>query len=112
MNDKEAVSKIAPSYGLQEQQELFPVTEVEVDGIQMGVLSDGTPYLTLRGLARMCGVDHMALLRLANNWHEEQFKPRGVKIRELLSSQGHSADSLYIRTRGKGVETHAYTDAV
>ena len=32
------------------QMTLFPVTEVEVDGIGMGVLSDGTPYLTLRGL--------------------------------------------------------------
>ena len=57
------------------QMPLFPVTEVEVDGIQMGVLSDGTPYLTLRGLARMCGIDHAALLRLANNWDEEKRNP-------------------------------------
>lgn len=90
---------------------IFPITEVEVDGIQMGVLSDGTPYLTLRGLARMCGVDHAALLRLANNWGEEQLKPRGVKIRELLSAQGHNGESLYLRTKGKTGETHAYTDS-
>lgn len=94
------------------QLDLFPVKEVEVDGIQMGVLSDGTPYLTMRGLARMCGIDHTALLRLASNWHEERFRPRGIKIRELLAGQGYSGDSLFLRTMSKGVETHAYTDAV
>ena len=61
----------------QPQQRLFPVTEVEVDGVQMGVLSDGTPYLTMRGLARMCGIDNSVLVRLANNWGEEKTKPRG-----------------------------------
>jgi hypothetical protein len=94
------------------QLKLYPVTEIEVDGIAMGVLSDGSPYLTLRGLARMCGVDHTALLRLAQNWDEEKYKPRGLKIREMLSAQGHSGESLYIRTQTKGGETHAYTDAV
>lgn len=96
----------------EKQMTLFPVTEVEVDGIGMGVLSDGTPYLTLRGLARMCGVDHAALLRLANNWETESTKPRGQKIRELLSAQGHSGDALHLRTTRGAMETHAYTDSV
>lgn len=95
----------------QAQQRLFPVTEVEVDGVQMGVLSDGTPYLTLRGLARMCGIDHTSILRLANNWEEEKAKPRGRKLLELLAGQGHSGDALYLRTVGPNGETHAYTDA-
>ncbi|MFU9135598.1 hypothetical protein [Erwinia tasmaniensis] len=38
-----------PSYR-QGEIALFPVKEKEVDGIQMGVLNDGTPYLTMRGL--------------------------------------------------------------
>jgi len=29
------------------QLKLFPVKEAEVDGIQMGILSDGSPYLTM-----------------------------------------------------------------
>jgi hypothetical protein len=94
------------------QMTLFPVTEVEVDGIGMGVLSDGTPYLTLRGLARMCGVDHVVLLRLANNWDSEKDKPRGVKIRELLAAQGHHGERLDLRTSQTGIETHAYVDSV
>lgn len=29
----------------------------EIQGVGMGVLSDGTPFLTQRGLARLCGID-------------------------------------------------------
>lgn len=95
-----------------QQGELFPVSEVEVDGVQMGVLSDGTPYLTLRGLARMCGVDHTVILRLTTNWTEEREKPRGRKIQELLLAQGYTAPFLFLKTKGQFGDTHAYTDAV
>ncbi len=103
--------KILPS-GHQVQQALFPVKEVEFDGVAMGVLSDGTPYLHLRGLARLCGVDHAAIHRLSANWDEEQLKPRGQKILELLRSQGFFGHSLFISTYGAGGETPAFTDAV
>lgn len=33
--------------GQQPEMSLFPVKEVEVEGIQMGVLNNGTPYLTI-----------------------------------------------------------------
>lgn len=113
-DDKRLISLLTPAGHRSPQMELalYPVKEIEIDGIQMGVLSDGSPYLTLRGLARMCGIDHAALLRLASGWSEEQLKPRGLKIRELLAAQGHKGDSLYLLTQGKGGETHAYTDAV
>lgn len=94
------------------QMELLPVREVEIDGIQMGVLSDGTPYLTARGLAAMCGIDNSVLIRLANNWGEEVYKPRGRKIASLLATQGYTGASLYLRTRSNNVEVHAYPDAV
>jgi len=94
------------------QLRLFPIKEVEVDGVPMGVLSDGTPYLHLRGLARMCGVDHAALLRLANNWDEEQTKPRGLKIKEFLAAHGHCGESLNLQTESSGIDTHVYIDAV
>ncbi len=32
--------------------------ETEVQGVGMGVLSDGTPFLTQRGLAVLCGVEN------------------------------------------------------
>lgn len=94
------------------QAELFPVAEIEVDGVQMGVLNDGTPYLTLRGLARLCGIDHTSILPLTNNWAEEREKPRGRKIQELLTAQGYHAQFLTFKTDGKFGETHAYVDTV
>ena len=32
--------------------------DAEINGIGMGVLSDGTPYLNQRGLAALCGVQN------------------------------------------------------
>lgn len=96
----------------QPQQQLFPVAEVEFEGMTMGVLSDGTPYLHLRGLARLCGIDHSVLQRLSANWPEERSKPRGAKISEILAAQGHAADALHFWTTGAFGETHAYTDLV
>jgi hypothetical protein len=109
---KQAVS-IAPAVaGHQGQHQLFPVTEVERDGIAMGVLSDGTPYLHLRGLARLCGIDHAALVRLTSNWPEERAKPRGARIAELLEQQAFKGETLHLKAIGPSGETHAYTDAV
>ena len=44
-----------------QQMQLFPVVEVVSDDIPMGVLNDGTPYLTLYGLAKLCGIDDTPL---------------------------------------------------
>lgn len=65
----------------------------EVDGIEMGVLTDGTPYLTQRGLAKACGVDHRAIIRHADAW--ESGKRDGALAR-LLQKLGYDEDLLYI----------------
>ena len=44
------------------QMKLFNVEkQVEHDGVEMGVLENGIPYLTESGLARMCGIDRKVL---------------------------------------------------
>ena len=54
------------------QGDLFHVEkQVERDGIEMGVLENGVPYLSESGLARMCGVDRKVLNRLAINLADE-----------------------------------------
>lgn len=108
----QAVRAVTIPPGQQAQKLLFPVKEVEFNGVAMGVLSDGTPYLHLRGLARLCGVDSGMLSRLFGNWAEERRKPRGVKIIELLEQQKFKGDVLHLMTMGQGGETPAYTDAV
>lgn len=91
---------------------LFPVKEIEFDGVAMGVLSDGTPYLHLRGLAKLCGVDSGQLSRLLVNWDEEKDKPRGRRISELLIQQGFTGSTLSVRAAGRHGEVSAYTDHV
>jgi hypothetical protein len=75
----------------------------------MGVLEDGTPYLTGRSLARLCGVVPSAVIKQAANWSAGQ---RTGRLAQMLAEQGYEADDLYIKTTHKGQEVHAYPDGV
>lgn len=95
------------------QEELFHVeTQIELDGIEMGVLENGVPYLSERGLARMCGVDRKALNRLAINWAEEKTKERGIAINQMLEKSGYFDNELYLRSEHNGTTINAYTEPV
>ncbi len=106
------VTRVGGQFEQHPPDSLASAVQTEVDGIQMGVLTDGTPYLSLRGLARMCGVEASSILRLANNWGVEVSRPRGRTIYRLLSEQNHPADLLYIRIAGQFGDEHAFPDAV
>lgn len=77
------------------------VFEKEIDGVGMGVLSDGTPYLNLRGLAAMCGIDPSLIVRITQDWDAEPLKPREAKIREIVRAQG-ADDTIVFRAVKKG----------
>ncbi len=95
------------------QLKLFEVEkQAEVNGIEMGVLSDGTPYLTERGLAKLCGIHRKVLNMFAANWMIEQNKPRGRQIRELLDKSGYYDDTLFIKFVHNRVEVNAYIEPV
>lgn len=50
------------------EKSLFHVEkQVEFDGIEMGVLENGIPYLSESGLARMCGITRSTLYSLSTN---------------------------------------------
>lgn len=86
--------------------------EVEIDGIGMGVLSDGTPYLTGRGLARMCGIDQKAVVQVTSAWSSRELQPRVAKIREILRQQNYPDTRPYIPINKDGSTHHAFPDAV
>jgi len=94
----------------------LPLFHVEkqavVNDIEMGVLESGVPYLTGRGLERMCGVGHGPFFRLTSNWKEEKLKPRGKAISKLLKEAGYTEDSLFIRAEQNGIEITAFTEPV
>lgn len=85
------------------------VVAKEVDGVEMGVLADGTPFLTGRGLAKACGVAPSAIIQQAAAWKQGN---RNSALAKLIVRAGFDEDSLYIPIEGGGVKVHAYTDGV
>ena len=81
--------------------------EAEIDGVGMGVLGDGTPFLTLRGLARMCGIDHTTLVKLTNDWGQAPPRGREQKIRDLIKAQGFDDTVFFHAVRKNGTIHHA-----
>lgn len=95
------------------QMRLFQVEkQCEIDGVEMGVLENGVPYLSESGLTRMCGIDRKTMYTLANNWPEEKLKARGQKINAMLQESGYSEDRLYLESELDGVKVNAYTEPV
>ena len=110
LNGKNLTSVPPP---LQVQDELFIVEkQTVINGVEMGVLENGLPFLTESGLARMCGIDRKVLNRLAANWDEEKHKNRGKAINQLLSQIGYSEDTLFIKSLHNGSPVNAYTEPV
>jgi hypothetical protein len=79
----------------------------EVDGIEMGVLSDGTPFLTGAGLAKACGVPRGVIYQRAIDWKDGK---RDGKLARLLLDAGFDEPLMY--TPLDGGRVHAYTDSV
>lgn len=91
--------------------------EVEINGVGMGVLGNGIPYLTQTGLAQVCGVARIVLQDISGEWTEAMssgvFKtPRMTFIRDYLFAQGFKEEQLYIQVIKNGVPHYAYPDLV
>jgi hypothetical protein len=63
--------------------------DVDFNGIGMGVLSDGTPYLNQRGLATLCGVRnaHIGTI-ISSQWAELDQNPHDAALGPFASSGG------------------------
>lgn len=100
------MTKIAP------RQLTLDVDQVgELEGVEMGVFSDGTAFLTGRGLSRMAGV----AARVVNSWAQE-FDPdsgrrRDEAISRLLVAQGFEGPLFYEVTH-LGRRVHAFPATV
>lgn len=108
------LSPASPVLGTEQDQiPLFHIEkQVEINEIEMGVLENGVPYLTGRGLERMCGIGHGPLHRLYSNWQDEKNKPRGRKINELLQENDYYEETLYLRAEENGREILVFTEPV
>ncbi len=96
----------------QAQLDLGIEKQVEIDGVGMGVLSDGTAFLTGRGLARLCGVAHSVIQDISTEWDKHESFPRAKKIREILDSHGGGFAMPYIEIKQRSGSFYAYPDAI
>lgn len=93
--------------------------EVEkvVGGIEMGVLENGIPYLTQRGLAEMSGAARSTIQELTEEWQQAYASdawPRGRMqwFRDYLSKAGFEESRLFIEITKGGSPHYAYPDMV
>jgi len=56
----------------------------------MGVLEDGTPYLNMTGLARMCGVARSVVSDIAKDWKTGANTPRNQKLLAIFEDAPES----------------------
>lgn len=106
---------LRPQSATDRQQRSLPLgiaKQIEIDGIGMGVLSDGTAFLTGRGLARLCGIAHAQIQRLTADWIDGSLKARIEKIKDLLKQRGVEADRPYISLDQRSGLFFAYPDFV
>lgn len=82
----------------------------KVNSLGMGVLSDGTPFLTQRGLAVLCGVENAHIGTISSQWDEELEKPRIRKIREIIESHGSAIESPHIELKIGGRVIFGYRE--
>lgn len=89
----------------------------DIDGIEMGVLDNGIPFLTQRGLSKISGIAHSVLYDIAQEWEENFDDPVITKNRisyfkEYLFKHGYTEPKLYIETVKDGTTHYAYPDIV
>lgn len=89
--------------------DLWIEKQKEIDGVGMGVLSDGTAFLTGRGLARLCGIDSARVSEMSADWGRVSL-PLTIKAKEILNSRGVVLEHPYIEIKQRSGVFHAYPD--
>ncbi|PZO02914.1 MAG: hypothetical protein DCF29_12940 [Alphaproteobacteria bacterium] len=106
-----------PATPIQLKLDLGIEVEKEVGGVEMGVLENGIPYLTQRGLAAMSGAARSTIQELSQEWENAQSSgifPRGRMqyFKDYLGSKGFDEPTLFIEINKDGTPHYAYPDIV
>lgn len=91
--------------------------EKNVGGIEMGVLENGMPYLTQRGLAAMSGAARATIFEITREWAEGFDKPtspgnRLAFFQNYLFENGYRQPQLFVEVMKDGTPYYAYPDIV
>ena len=115
--DLMAKSGESPATPVQLPLDLGIEVEKVVSGIEMGVLQNGIPYLTQRGLANMCGAARATLFEITQEWEDMQqggIIPRGRMsfFKDYLANNNYDEQRLFIEISKNGSPYYAYPDVV
>lgn len=108
---------LRPAAPVQLKLDLGIEVEKVVGGIEMGVLENGIPYLTQRGLSEMSGAARSTIQELTQEWQDAQASgvwPRGRMqyFRDYLGPKGFDEPTLFIEISKDGSPHYAYPDVV
>ena len=92
------------------QLDLFIDKQKEIDGVGMGVLSDGTAFLTGRGLARLCGISNPRIVELGQFWSSETPNALTLGVKKILKDKGLTIETPYIEIQQRSGVFYAYSD--
>ena len=89
----------------------------DVNGVEMGVLENGMPFLTQRGLAEVTGVNRSVIQAITKEWEEHYAddvigKDRISFFKQYLFSNGFNEPAIHLQTVQNGVLHYAYPDIV
>ncbi|NKE68695.1 hypothetical protein RAMLITH_23005 [Ramlibacter sp. RBP-2] len=91
--------------------------ERDVGGVEMGVLENGMPYLTQRGLATITGGARSTIYDIVKEWEERHNdwvsgKDRISFFQKYLNENGFDEPTLHVETVQAGSIHYAYPDVV
>jgi hypothetical protein len=89
----------------------------DVNGIEMGVLENGMPFLTQVGLANIAGISRSVIYDITQEWgarfdDEVLGKGRFAWLRQYLGERGYNEPQVYVETKSGGQAHYAYPDIV
>ncbi|MEM9767284.1 MAG: hypothetical protein AAF892_05325 [Cyanobacteria bacterium P01_D01_bin.71] len=76
---------------------IIPVLEISGLPIEVGVLPDGTPFMSGRELARACGISNSTLVGWGEVAPQLGDRHRAGKLAELLATYRYEGDRLFMR---------------
>jgi len=113
-NDSKGLVRVSSSNPRSPEQLVLDLQidkQIEIDGIGMGVLSDGTAFLNGRGLARLCGIDSSRISEMGVDW-ERTSLPLTAKVKEILAARGVVLTHPYHEIRQRTGSFYAYPDVL
>lgn len=107
----------SPASPVQLALDLGVKVEKNIEGIEMGVLDNGMPYLTQAGLSRMSGAARATVFEISQEWESTYGEPIPAKgrmsfFKDYLFKNGYDEPRLFMEISKNGSPHYAYPDIV